>query len=78
MDGVYKHTQWERMRIKRSRTYVTQASVGWFLTEYLGVSKANIRKKLGVAGGIVTSEGGAKYQVAFPLLLHNVAWKEQA
>lgn len=55
--------------------YVKQAAVGWFLTEYLGVSKAKIRKSLGVAGGVVTSDGGAKYPVVFPRLLHKVAWK---
>lgn len=55
--------------------YVKQAAVGWFLTEYLGVSKGKIRKVLGVAGGFVTTDSGAKYQVAFPRLLHKVAWK---
>ena len=55
--------------------YVKQAAVGWFLTEYLGVSKGKIRKSLGVAGGFVTSDGGAKCPVAFPRLLHKVAWK---
>lgn len=55
--------------------YVKQAAVGWFLTEHLGVSKTKIRKTLGVAGGFVTSDAGAKYPVVFPRLLHKVAWK---
>ena len=55
--------------------YVKQSAVSWFLTEYLGVSKAKIRKALGIAGGVVTSDAGAKYPIAFPRLLHKVAWQ---
>ena len=55
--------------------YVKQGAVGWFLVEYLCVSKAKIRKSLGVAGVFVTSDAGAKYPVVFPQLLHKVDWK---
>lgn len=58
-------------------TYVDQAAVGWFLVNYMGVSRNGIRKALGLAAGDRTSDGGAKYPIVFPRKLHKVFGPKQ-
>lgn len=52
--------------------YVRQPDATWFLSEYLGVPKHNIRKNIGAAAGTVTSDMGAKYPIVYPRKLAQV------
>lgn len=56
--------------LEPGQTYVDQSVVGGFLVDYMGVSRNKIRTSLGVAAGDRTSDGGAKYPIAYPRKLH--------
>ncbi|MDR3018634.1 MAG: phosphoribosyltransferase [Delftia acidovorans] len=61
-----------------NHTYVEQAAVGQFLVDHMAVPRNGIRKALGAAAGDRTSDGGAKYPIAYPRKLHEVFGPKQA
>ncbi len=61
------HAEWRGIfpQFSDSKTYLRQPEVSWFLVDYLGVPKSNIRGNIGGAAGNVVSDMGAKYPVVY-------------
>lgn len=57
---------------REGHRYVRQPAASWFLTEFLGVPKHNIRANIGAAAGTLTSDSGAEYPIVYPKKLRDV------